>query len=460
MDIRFRPHNTHLDDPASFRALDPQLRQLERQPLVHTPPLLARLPREKPGIYSVSGGRQVGKTTLLKLWMADLLDRGTAPGAIGYLTGELIDDHHALLRLLQDFLADQPKDRPCYLVLDEVTYTRDWDKGVKFAADAGQLERAVLMITGSDLAMVREARSRLPGRRGDEARVDFHLYPLSFRELVELKDPGSPLLDDEWNASPEDVSRLTGDLERYLIHGGYLTAINDMAREDRVRPSTLAIYSDWIRGDMIKRGKQEPYLREILGAIVTRYGSQVTWNSLAGDLSIDHHRTVADYIRSLESLDAVYVQAALMEDRLVAAPKKARKVIFTDPFVLHAVRAWLQPTADPASDQIRPLLADPAWTAKIVEACVANHFRRWYPTYYIKAAREVDVAYVDRGRFWPVEVKWTTQLRPKDLKQICKYENGLILARVDGRTSIRGVPVEPLPLALLQMREPGRVRES
>ena len=93
--------------------------------------------------------------------------------------------------------------------------------------------------------------------------------------------------------------------------------------------------------------KRENYLLEILGAIIKRYGSQLTWNALAGDLSIDHPKTVADYI----------------------------------------------------------------------------------------------------------EVKWTRQLRPKQLKQIVKYPNGRILTRSKVKGEIHGVSTEPLPLALLRLGE-------
>ena len=50
-----------------------------------------------------------------------------------------------------------------------------------------------------------------------------------------------------------------------------------------------------------------------------------------------------------------------------------------------------------------------------------------------------------------MEVKWTGQLRPKDLKQIRKYRNGVIWGRVRTRGSLEGVPVEPLPLALARL---------
>ena len=56
-----------------------------------------------------------------------------------------------------------------------------------------------------------------------------------------------------------------------------------MARHDRILPATFATYSDWIRGDMLKRGKQEHYLSEVLAAVVRCYGTQTTYNALARD---------------------------------------------------------------------------------------------------------------------------------------------------------------------------------
>ena len=76
MDVRFMPHNTHLEDPASFADLDPNLRQLKRQVWVHRSSLLDLLPVETPGIYTLGGGRQIGKTTLAKQWMDALLNAG------------------------------------------------------------------------------------------------------------------------------------------------------------------------------------------------------------------------------------------------------------------------------------------------------------------------------------------------------------------------------------------------
>lgn len=52
-----------------------------------------------------------------------------------------------------------------------------------------------------------------------------------------------------------------------------------------------------------------------------------------------------------------------------------------------------------------------------------------YPTYYIKAENEVDIAYIDKKHFWPIEIKWAEQLHSKELKQIKKYRNSRILTQ-------------------------------
>ena len=451
MDPRFLPHNSHLTDPRSFRERDPQLRHLATCPLSHRSTLIDRLPRSTPGIYSLGGGRQIGKSTLLKQWMAELIDRGTPARAITFLTGELIDDHHGLLLQMNTHLEDAPPDGRNYLIVDEITDVRNWDKAVKFAVDAGLLERTVLMVTGSDLALMQDARMRFPGRRGAADEPDFRLHPLSFREYVALAgtvpEPAA-LARAAALPDPAVLDELYAAFDRYLLHGGYLTAINDLAGLGTIRPSTLATYSDWIRGDVLKRGRQESYLREVLSAVVKRYTSQITWNALARDLSIDHPNTVAEYLGLLERMDAVCIVPALREDTLSPAPKKARKVVFSDPFILHAVCAWLEPASASFESQ-RQRVADPVRGSQIVEACVAAHCRRAHPTYYIKARGEVDVAYVRDGRFWPVEVKWNNQPRPKDIKQVARYANGEIWGKGREVGEINGVRVLPLPLRLL-----------
>jgi len=319
----------------------------------------------------------------------------------------------------------------------------------------------MLVLTGSDLVVIKEARMRFPGRRGLSDNVDFHLFPLSFYEYVNLNnqiksDGISDLIKDGANASKDLVNILHKEFDNYLVHGGFLTAINDMAIHNRILPATFATYSDWIRGDMLKKNKLEHNLKDILLGVIKRIGSQITWNALSRELTIDHPKTISDYIEILQSMDVLYVQSALLEDKLAAAPKKAKKVIFSDPFIFHATNAWLNPCKDPFEMLLRPQVESPESCSKIVESCVVNHYQRKFPVFYIKAKAEVDIAYVNKERFWPIEVKWTGQLRPKELKQILKYSNGKILTKTQITGKIQGIPTEPVPLNLLRLGYPGQ----
>jgi len=166
MDSRFEAYNPHHIAPEQFWTLDNHLRTLSEQVYQYQHPLIAGLPRNIPGIYTIGGSRQVGKTTLLKQWMAALIEEGIPPRSIIFLTGELIDDHHALVALLKQITKDKPPNKRCYIIIDEITYVNNWDRGIKSAADLGLLNDCIVILTGSDLTLMQSARMTFPGRRG------------------------------------------------------------------------------------------------------------------------------------------------------------------------------------------------------------------------------------------------------------------------------------------------------
>jgi hypothetical protein len=97
---------------------------------------------------------------------------------------------------------------------------------------------------------------------------------------------------------------------------------------------------------------------------------------------------------------------------------------------------------DPYQNQVAPVLADPDASAGLAEAFAATHWRRYFPTYYIKAEgeAEVDIANAYLKRFHPMEIKWTHQIKPKRLKQILKYADGRIWTQARQYGEIQGGP--------------------
>ncbi len=446
MKEEFQIHNLFRESPDRFLKEDPHLRRAALQPFSYKSPLVDTPEFLKPGILMVTGGRQVGKTTCLKQFMAKVLQEGLInPENLAFLAGELIRDDSELLR---EMMAERKDKRGWQIiVIDEISYVKDWDKAVKFLADAGSLEEVTLILTGSDCAILRDAMKRFAGRRGPSAQVDFVFYPLSFPETVLIKNPELSGLVEACRAHEgssvlpsyqEHAQNLESLFEEYLLHGGYLTAMADMMRTGSIEASTYRTYSDWLRGDILKHNRQEKYLLELLRGVMKRYSTQISWGSLAKELSIEHHKTVSDYVCILEDMNALIVLEALAEHNLTAAPKKAKKLYFEDPFIFHAVERMLGKS-------------EPDCTSKLVETIAIAAFKRRYgKTYYIKGDKgEVDIAYVKGESFFPVEIKWTTQLRPEDLKQVMVYQNSLILGRQRCASQIAQVPCLPLVYYLL-----------
>jgi len=415
--------------------------------------LLHEMPLAMPGIYTLVGGRQVGKSTLCKQWMARLLVEGVVPQRIGYVTCELFADAEELRRVLTDLLAAMGAgDAPTWLFVDEVTYVPNWDRVVKYLADAGSLERCFLLLTGSDHTVIQDSLKRLPGRRGRSAVTDFHLRPLSFLDYCRLRGKVSSaaldaIAEGELGVAPQAkpgvLAALEAELRCYHETGGFLTAINDHARDGTVATATMRIYADWLRGDMLRLDRSERYLREILTGIDRRYGSQVSWNSLSKELSIDHPKTVSDYVGLLERMDGVIVVPAFAEHLAGPAPKKARKVFFADPFIHRAVLAWLG-APDAGLDSDLRLQRD-------LEATFSAHVRRFTEGYYVKGHGEIDVAWLRGRALQLVEVKWSKQIRPEELKEIRRRGRGVIAARVAVAGAIDGVTVLPAAVVLLRL---------
>jgi predicted AAA+ superfamily ATPase len=452
----FQVHNLFKYSLAEFKTRDPQLQRIAKLPFSYLSPLASETNFKEPGIYLLTGGRQVGKTTFLKQYMLQRLEEDHFdPSNMLFLAGELISSYHVLVRLLEAF--SKPNELQ-YVFIDEVNYIPDWDKGIKYLADAGFLENTVVILTGSDSLILRTAMQRFAGRRGKADQVDYIFYPLSFKEFALLRNPGLNTLCDSIQSTtlitPNLLysnmhTELMSLLQQYLIHGGYLPAIANLWQEKTILAGTLRTYIEWIIGDMLKFKKTEKHVFEILKGILSTYATQISWHSLLKHLSIDHHQTVSEYCHLLEDIHVIHIIEALNENTLTAAPKKNKKIYFQDPFIYHAVFAFVH--QDRSLQCIEKTLQDPQQIAALIEGIVISLCKRYYPTFYIKGnLGEVDVALIHNHNFLPIEVKWTNQLRPQDLKQIQHYSNGIILWNRSEEHLFHKTPIIPLPKFLLK----------
>lgn len=452
----FQTHNLFKYSLAEFKARDPQLQRIAKLPFHYLSPLALEPNFKKPGIYLLTGGRQVGKTTFLKQYILQRLEKDRFdPNHMLFLASELISSYHVLIRLLEAFSKQNTLQ---YVFIDEVNYIPDWDKGIKYLADAGFLENTIVILTGSDSLILRTAMQRFAGRRGNADQVDYIFYPLSFKEFALLKKPSLNTLCDSIEATTLSTpnsqynnshSELMSLLQHYLIHGGYLPAIANYWQEKTILAGTLRTYIEWMIGDMLKFKKTEKQVVEILKGILTTYSTQISWHSLLKHLSIEHHQTVSDYCHLLEDIHVIYILEALNENTLTGAPKKNKKIYFQDPFIYHAASAFIYQNR--SLQFIEKTVQDPKHSAALIEGIVISLCKRYYPTFYIKGnLGEVDVALIKNNAFHPIEIKWTSQLRAQDLKQIQQYQNGIILWNQPEERLFNETAIIPLPKFLLK----------
>ncbi|RLF69691.1 MAG: ATP-binding protein, partial [Thermoplasmata archaeon] len=148
---------------------DPQIREFDTSPVRWVPGIKRYLHLDRDVIYTLRGPRQVGKTTLLKIIIRDLL-KEVSPFRILYFTVDMLSDHKELVELIttyQEYLDGMGVEGRRYILLDEISSVEQWVKAIKYLADTGRLKNSTLILTGSHSLDIKEASERLPGRRGE-----------------------------------------------------------------------------------------------------------------------------------------------------------------------------------------------------------------------------------------------------------------------------------------------------
>src|SRR3989344_6331911 len=238
--MKYSIHNQFQNSLPAFKASDPHLQELSKLKYQYSPNWWKDLHSNIPGIYILTGGRQVGKSTSCKLLIQHCLERKFfSPEDIFYLPCDEIYDAKELGETLRSFLNEISNNHLFLLIIDEVTFVKNWDRVIKALADEGYFKKGLCLLTGSDSLILKEAAMRFPGRRGKAEKTDFHLYPLSFKEYAQLHS-----IKD--NLTLQELEIL---FKNYLVCGGYLRAINDLAEYGKITPSTYSTYEQWIRGD-------------------------------------------------------------------------------------------------------------------------------------------------------------------------------------------------------------------
>lgn len=355
-------------DP-NWQTTDPHLRRLQEQTCQLPVSLVEQLELTQPGIHTIRGPRQVGKSTAMKLTVARALASGHDRRSIIYLSVDLLQDQpiRELAGTIERAKTLARGESRQLLFLDEVTQVPNWQTAVKAAWDDGLIDRDIVVCTGSSAVDLAQGTvERLPGRRG--AGNDHLLLPQAFSNFARAVDPlipespalslgdlfterGARQLEEAFLHKPA----IDTAFQRYLRFGGLPAAISE-AISGSIEPSwvTKRVMADSLVREVHRKGASEPALHALLERIARSLGSKTNWSQLAREMDVPlggraarrrvdtDYRTLRDYVELLAAGYFVMIVYFWKSDSDSNATSKDKKVYFGDPLV-HTVARDLAP---------------------------------------------------------------------------------------------------------------------
>ncbi|MFT4305088.1 MAG: ATP-binding protein [Candidatus Woesearchaeota archaeon] len=354
----------------------------------------------KNNVYTIRGPRQIGKTTFLKLFIKDKL-KNNDPKSIFYWSCDNLNNYNDIIKLINDYsdYCEIHNSIPKYILIDEITSIKDWQKAIKFIIDNAIVKDICFILTGSNIIDLKKGTEKLPGRRGKDGK-DLFFFPLNFKEYVKLVDNNfyEKYKKDSLNKLYYNSNKLKILFKKYLITGGIPLVINEYENNKFIPNYIYELYYSWIIGDILKEGKNEQTLKEIIKSIIQTYTTPISWDSLAKKSSIKSHLTISDYIELLSNLLVLFPIYFKDINQNKILYYKNKKIFFYDLFIINIFLNKLNLKLD---------------ESKIVEGIVASELKRknlFEELHYTKIKKETDFVFNKTG----IEVKYQNKINKID----------------------------------------------
>ena len=247
-------------------------------------------------IIALIGARRVGKSTLAKLMIKEILKTTNSENIffINLEKPEFIPYKHDatyLNKIYDDYikLAQPNLDEKIYFFIDEIQIFQNWEVFVKSKYENSNIK---FIITGSNSSLLTSNYATvLTGRV-----LKLEIYSFSFREFLTYKEiPYATQLEKISNKI--EIKRA---IDEYLKWGGYFSVIS--ASSDIVKKEHLKnIAEDIILKDIVPRYKikNSQEIKDLFYYVVSNATTILNYTSLSKKLNIDS-KMVKEYINYFE----------------------------------------------------------------------------------------------------------------------------------------------------------------
>lgn len=378
--------------------------------------------RFEDGVYLVTGPRQIGKSTHMKMFITKhLTDKNK--GNFLYFNCDLLDSKRDIVSLVETYLTEFPSKQRRYIILDEITSVKDSFLAIKFLVDSGHRDNLTYILTGSNTISIKKTGEYLPGRRGKG--IDFHFLPISFKNFVQLLHPKLDINITLHSTEKEFIAfkqkaKFTELLETYLITGGFPRVINEYHRKQIISDDIFTIYRSWITSEIAKADRKEYITKRILERCLFSLGSDISYNAFAQDTGIGSHNTVYDYLDFL--INAFVISQIYQYDihQKQINYRKNKKIYFNDPFIYAVIEAWLSGKPRQNYDYLKQTILKAALIENLVFLKLASDHPE---VYFYKDSSEID--FVTANTL--IEVKYQNKIISADYSPLLKYPQTKLL---------------------------------
>jgi predicted AAA+ superfamily ATPase len=442
-------------DPSAIHK-DPRIQEFEASSVQYEPAQVLGLDLEPEAIHILTGPRQTGKSTALKLLVRKRLQEEFEPARLFYFNCDAVASRRELIELVLAFLdtirsasGDLPEN---LILLDEISSVPEWPLGIKWLADGGFFRRSKVILTGSSSVHLRRSGELLPGRR--RGGKDIRYLPITYFEYCRLVFPQLGLteratsLDElrDFQMRAIQASQDPGKIHRdFLLSGGLLKVI-DLFRKRSPISEPLELYRSTLLSELARAGKKEAHARGVLRKVLASLSSETSYANVAEEAELGSKNTASDYLRFLS--DCFFLTELLFYNipQKRESLKKNKKYYPSDPFFLWIFHAFVT-----GAGELRPFreryLAPPL-DSQLAECFVASElYKAHLATFFYRADRELDFYIPDLEL--GVEVKYKKKITAMDLKPLHPARRKVLVSRdtLEGRGDAVIVPASLFGLA-------------
>ncbi len=322
-------------------------------------------------IVFLTGLRRVGKTTIMKLLIDRLIEAGTEPGKVFYVSLDFYGlEKHSILEIVEAFykVRNISFSEKTYLFLDEVAYKEKFALQLKNLYD---LYNVKIFASSSSASVLRDRKAALTGR---ERIVE--ILPLDFWEFIKFKNI---------RIKKSDTHLLENYFEEFMMLGGIPEYVLTEDIEYIKQLIDDILYKDIVACHNIK---EKGILRDFFFLLMERAGKQVSINKLAKIMGISPD-TVRRFLSYFEGTFMIYLveRCGKLNERI----KSPRKLYVGDVGIRNAVTGFRDKGA-------------------VFENLIYLTIKHFHPCYVWQDGAEVDFL-TDDGIL--IEAKYREQLKGK-----------------------------------------------